>query len=350
MLGQTSQVSFQIDLQSHGWKLDRGLINGASLPYAMDFAYDDSLWIAISTEFSAGLQSRDTSASAEHRGKVLRISTSGEVVGQCDIAAPQWSYLRLFAQRADGFTLEAAGKLFAYDSHCKQQSIYPIDRRIAFVPSPNRAFLYTSTKNNHVFVLNNDNLQVIKEFDLPENVHDDQILFGDRLVMYPITVRTKGCWQSQFSRMEIDTGKAAAWVTIECARFNLLGDDHIIYSYTGGDGPLRIIGGTDGVGAEYNPPHNTYIDLGVLTSFPVESPASLRIVEELIETKGRHPALDMDGKFVGRDIVLLDMHTGTVLLTVKVPMDSLTYSYALSRDGKKFAVLLNSQLSVYQVP
>ena len=58
----------------------------------------------------------------------------------------------------------------------------------------------------------------------------------------------------------------------------------------------------------------------------------------------------MSGKFVGRDIVLLDMHTGTALLTVKVPMDSLTYAYALSRDGKKFAVLLNSQLTVYRVP
>ena len=88
----------------------------------------------------------------------------------------------------------------------------------------------------------------------------------------------------------------------------------------------------------------------MLSGVPVASPASLLIVEELIETKGRHPALDMDGKFVGRDIVLLDMRTGTALLTVKVPMDSLTYSYALSRDGKKFAVLLNSQLSVYGVP
>jgi hypothetical protein len=150
--------------------------------------------------------------------------------------------------------------------------------------------------------------------------------------------------------MEIATGKTYPWVTIDCARFNLLGDDHIVYSDTGGDAPLRIVGGTDGVGATYNPPHDTHIDLSVLDGFPVVSPASLRIVEELIETKGRHPSLDVSGKFVGRDIVLLDMHTGTALLTVKVPMNSLTYSYALSRDGKKLAVLLNSKLTVYQVP
>ena len=88
----------------------------------------------------------------------------------------------------------------------------------------------------------------------------------------------------------------------------------------------------------------------VLGSVPVASSSSLRVVEELIEGKGRHPSLDVSGKFAGRDIVLLDMHTGTALLTIKVPMDSLTYSYALSRDGKKFAVLLNSQLTVYRVP
>jgi hypothetical protein len=150
--------------------------------------------------------------------------------------------------------------------------------------------------------------------------------------------------------MEIASGQTAPWVSIDCARFNLLGGDHIVYSNTGGDAPLQIIGGTDGAGAAYSPPHDTHIDLGVLSGIPVASPTSLRIVEELIETKGRHPSLDMDGKFVGRDIVLLDMHTGTALLTVKVPMDSLTYAYALSRDGKKFAVLLNSKLTVYRVP
>jgi hypothetical protein len=350
MLGQTSQVAFQTDLQSEEWKIDRGLINGASLPYTMDFADDDSLWIAISTELSAGLQSRDTSSSAEHRGKVLHLSADGAVVGQCDIAAPQWNYLRLFAQRADGFTLEMGDKLVAYDSHCKQRSTYPIDSRTAFVPSPNRSLLFTRTRDNHVHVLNGDNLAVIKELDLPESIHRDRVFFSDRTIIYPVTMQAKGCWQSQFTRMEIASGQTTPWVSIDCARFNLLGDDHIVYSNTGGDAPLRIIGGTDGAGAAYNPPHDARIDLSVLDSFPVASPASLRIVEELIESKGRHTSLDMSGKFVGRDIVLLDMHTGTALLTVKVPMDSLTYSYALSRDGKKFAVLLNSKLTVYQVP
>jgi hypothetical protein len=61
------------------------------------------------------------------------------------------------------------------------------------------------------------------------------------------------------------------------------------------------------------------------------------VVEELIEAKGRHPSLDMSGKFVGRDIVLLDMHTGTALLTVKVPLSTQTYAYALSREGKRLA-------------
>ena len=79
-------------------------------------------------------------------------------------------------------------------------------------------------------------------------------------------------------------------------------------------------------------------------------PNPLRVVAELIKARGRHPALDMDGKFVGRDIVLLDMHTGTAVLTLEVPMSTQTYAYALSRDGKKLAVLLNTQLSVYRVP
>jgi hypothetical protein len=114
----------------------------------------------------------------------------------------------------------------------------------------------------------------------------------------------------------------------------------------GGNAPLRITGSD----AAYNPPHDFHLDLGVLDGLPVDSPASLRIAEELIETKGRHPSLDISGRFVGRSIVLLDMRTGTALLTVKVPMDSLAYAYALSRDGKRFAVLLNSQLTVFQVP
>jgi hypothetical protein len=114
---------------------------------------------------------------------------------------------------------------------------------------------------------------------------------------------------------------------------------------------LEIIG-KDGVStAAYKPPKDAYIDRAVLDRrYPVVSPQSLRVVEELIEAKGRHPSLDMSGKFVGRDIVLLDMHTGTALLTVKVPLSTQVYSYALSRDGKRLAVLLDSQLAVYQVP
>jgi hypothetical protein len=193
-------------------------------------------------------------------------------------------------------------------------------------------------------------LQVIKELKLPENVRRNHVLFGDRSVIYPVTIPTKGCWQSQFSRMEISTGRTTPWVTIECARFNLLGDGHVIYTNLKGDNPLEITGESGSPTSTYKPPRHTYLDLSVLDSTPVESPQSLRVVEELIEAEWRHPSLDMSGKFVGREIVLLDMRTGTALLTVDVPMSTETYSYALSRDGKKLAVLLNSQLSVYRVP
>lgn len=345
MFGQAPQTTLQTDLQSHGWKTDRGVLHGSWLPYTIDFADDDSLWVAFPTETSKALQTRD----ASYTGKVLHIASSGEVVGECNTGALQWSALRLFAQRADGFTLDTANKLISYDARCKERSMYPTDDRTGVSPSPNRALIYTRTRDNHVRVLNGDSLEVLRELDLPESVHRNQVLFGNRLIMYPVTIPTRGCWQSQFSRVDIGSGQTTPWVTIECASFNLLGDDQIAYSKRGGDGPLQITGGTNGKG-EYNPPHGAHIDLSVLGSLPVASSSSLRVVEELIEAKGRHPSLDVSGKFVGRDIVLLDMHTGTALLTIKVPMDSLTYSYALSRDGKKFAVLLNSQLTVYRVP
>lgn len=132
--------------------------------------------------------------------------------------------------------------------------------------------------------------------------------------------------------MNVATGQTTPWVNIDCVRSNLLSDDHIVYSESGDNGPLLITGGS----AADNPPHDFHLDLSVLDSLPVESSDSLRIAEELIEIKGRHPSLDISGRFVGRSIVLLDMHTGTALLTVKVPMDSLTCAYALSRDGKKY--------------
>lgn len=344
--GQAPVTTLQTDLQSHGWKADRGVLHGSWLPNTIDFADDDSLWMAFPTETSKPLQARGES----YTGKVLHIASSGEVIGECNTGALQWSSLRLFAHRADGFTLDTADKLISYDARCKQHSTHPTEDRTGVSPSPNRALIYTKARDDHVHVLNGDSLEVTRELDLRESVHRNQVLFGDRLIMYPAKIPTKSCWQSQFSRMEIATGKNARWVTIDCARYNLLGDDHIVYSITGGDAPLRFIGGIDATDTTYNPPHDAYIDMSVLDGVPVESPASLRIVEELVESRGRRPSLDMSGKFVGRDIVLLDMHTGTALLTIKVPMDSLTYSYALSRDGKKFAVLLNSQLTVYQVP
>ena len=346
IFGQAPPTTLQTDLQSHGWKTDRGVLHGSWLPNTIDFADDDSLWVAFPTEASKALPSRD----ASYTGKVLHIASSGEVVAECNTGALQWSSLRLFAQRADGFTLDTTDKLISYDARCKQRSMYPTDDRTAVTPSPNRALIFTRMRDNHVHVLNGDSLEVTRELYLPKSVHRNQVLFGDRLIMYPVTIPTRGCWQSQFSRMEVFASKSDPWVTIACARFNLLGDEHIVYSNAGGDAPLRIIGGTESGDAAYDPPQDAHIDLSVLNGFPVESPASLRIVEELIESKGRHSSLDMSGKFVGRDIVLLDMHTGTALLTIKVTMDSLTYSYALSRDGKKFAVLLNSQLTVYRVP
>lgn len=314
----------------------------------MDFADDDSLWIAFPTESSKALKSRDTSS--DYGGKVVHIGISGEVSGECNIDLTYWDFLRIFPQRNSGFTLDMADRLISYDSRCKQRATYPTDDRTEVVPSPDRVLIYTRTRDNHVHILNGDSLAIIRELDLPESVHRNQILFGDRLIMFPVTIPTKGCWQSQFSRLNISNSQAIPWVTIDCAQFNLLGDDHIIYSKSAGDGPLRIIGGTDGAGAEYNPPHDAHIDLSVLGGVPVSSPASLRVVEELIETKGRHRSLDVSGKFIGRDIVLLDMPSGNALLTVKIPMDSLTYSYALSRNGKQFAVLLNSHLTIYRVP
>lgn len=348
MFGQAPQTTVQTDLQNHGWKADRAVLNGSWLPYTIDFADDDSLWVAFPTEPSKGLQSRNTPS--EYKGKVLHIGPSGEVLGECSTVTSQWDSLRLFAQRTDGFTLDTVDKLISYDAHCKQRAVYPTDDRTGVSPSPNRALLYTRTRDNHVHVLNGDSLAVVRELDLPESVHRNQVLFGDQLVIYPVTIPTKDCWQSQFSKVEVTSGRTVGWVSIECASFNLLGDDHIVYSNRGGDGPLQIIGGTERGGAEYKPPHNAHIDLSVLGGVPVASPASLRVAEELIEAKGRHPSLDMSGKFVGRDIVLLDMGMGTALLTVKVPMHSLSYAYALSRDGKKFAVLLDSHLTIYTVP
>jgi hypothetical protein len=346
IFGQSPRTILQTELQSHGWKVDRGVLHGSWLPYTIDFADDDSLWLAFPTETSKGLQSRD----ASYTGKVLHFALTGDILGECDTGELQWSSLRLFAQRVDGFTLDTADKLISYDAQCKKRSIYPTDDRTGVAPSPNRALIYTRTRDNHVHVLSANSLEVNRELDLPESVHRNQVLFGDRVITYPVTIPTKSCWQSQFSKVDIETGKTVPWATIECASFNLLGDDHLVYSKRGGDGPLQITGGNDGKAVEYNPPHDTHIDLSVLGSVTVASASALRVAEELIEAKGRHPSLDVSGRFIGRDIVLLDMHAGTALLTIKIPMDVLTYSYALSRDGKTFAVLLNSQLTVYRVP
>lgn len=347
-IGQVPQTSLQIDLQSHGWKADRVVLNGSWLPHTIDFADDDSLWMVFPTDASKGLQPRD--ASSEYGGKVLHIAPSGEVLAECNTSTSAWSHERVVAHRSDGFTLHRVHDLASFDAQCKEQATYPITAKMNVSSSPDRTAIYIRDKTNYVIVLSGNDLTKLKEFDLPATSAGNQVLFGDRWLMYPVATQTKGCWRSQFTRMEIASGQIVPWVTIDCARFTLLGDDHIVYSNTGGDAPLRIIGGADGSGAAYNPPHDFHLDLSVLDGLPVESSASLRIVEELIESKGRHPSLDMSGKFVGRDIVLLDMHTGIALLTVKVPMDSLTYAYALSRDGKKFAVLLNSKLTVYQVP
>ena len=347
-LGQSSQTVFQTDLQSHGWHVDRGVLNGSWLPQTLDFADDDSLWIAFPTEGSQALQSR--SLSSGYEGKVLHLAQSGNVVVECSTGPMQWEYLRLFARQTDGFTFDAADKLVSYDSHCKEVAQYPTGMRIGTAFSPDRALIYTRSRDNNIHVLSNGTLQTLKAFDLPEGVNRKPVLFGDRSVVFPITVQTKGCYQMQLTRIDVKTGKTESWTTLDCTRYNLLGDDHIIYTSLKADSPLEITGG-GGSTAEYMPPKDAYLDRSILDgSNPVESPQSLRVAEELIEAKGRHPSLDRSGKFVGRDIVLLDMHTGTALLTVKVPMDSLTYAYALSRDGKKFAVLLNSQLTVYRVP
>lgn len=347
--GQIRQEAFQLDLQSHGWHVDRGVLNGSSLPQTMDFSDDGSLWVAFPTEASKALQARDQSSG--YKGKVLHLSQAGSVLSECDTEALQWDYLRLFAQPADGFTLDAADKIVTYDAHCKEMAQYPTGMRIGAAFSPDRSLIYTRSRENSIHVLKNGNLQVLKAFDLPEGVKWKPVLFGNQSVIFPITVQTKSCYQTHFTRMDVKTGKNEPWTILECARYNLLGDDHIIYTSLKGDSPLEITG-KDGVStATYKPPKDAYIDRAVLDRrYPVESPESLRVVEELIEAKGRHPSLDMSGKFVGRDIVLLDMHTGTALLTVKVPLSTQVYAYALTRDGKRLAVLLDSQLTVYQVP
>jgi hypothetical protein len=349
-LGQTRQEAFQLDLQSHGWHVDQGVLNGSSLPQTMDFSDDGSLWVAFPVEASKALQTRDQS-SAGYKGKILHLAQTGSVLAECGTDALQWEYLRLFAQRTEGFTLDAADKIITYDIHCKEMAQYPTGMRIGTAFSPDRSLIYTRSRDNNIHVLRNGNLQVLKAFDLPEGVKWKPVLFGDESVIFPITVQTKSCYQTQLTRMDVKTGKNEPWTTLECTRYNLLGDDHIIYTSLKGDSPLEIIG-KDGVStAAYKPPKDAYIDRAVLDRrYPVVSPQSLRVVEELIEAKGRHPSLDMSGKFVGRDIVLLDMHTGTALLTVKVPLSTQVYSYALSRDGKRLAVLLDSQLAVYQVP
>ncbi|MGC1818651.1 MAG: hypothetical protein WA900_13475 [Casimicrobiaceae bacterium] len=346
--GQGPQPALQIDLRSHGWHVDRRLLNGSTLRHNIDFADDDSLWVAFPSEADDALHYRD--ASSGYSGKILHIAASGEVAEVCDPGAQRWGYLRLFGRSADGFTLDTVGRLVAYDARCRVRATYPTDVWTQICPSPDRALIYVRTRANEVHVLNSGNLQVIKALKLPENVRRNHVLFGDRTVIYPATVPTKGCWRSQFSRLEIATGRVTPWMTIECARFNLLGDGQVIYTDLRGDNPLEITGESGGPTGTYKPPRHAYLDLSVLETIPVESPRSLRVVEELIEAKWRHPALDMSGRFVGRKIVLLDMRSGTALLTVNVPMSTGTYSYALSRDGKNLAVLLNSYLSVYRVP
>jgi hypothetical protein len=315
----------------------------------MDFSDDGSLWVAFPTEASKALQTHDQSSG--YTGKVLHLGQTGSVLSECNTGPMQWEYLRLFARQTDGFTLDAADKIVSYDSHCKEVAQYPTGMQTGTAFSPDRSLIYTRSRSNNIHVLSSGNLQVLRAFDLPEGVNRKPVLFGDRSVVFPITVQTKGCYQTQFTRMDVKTGKSEPWTTLECTRYNLLGDGHIIYTSMKGDSPLEITDGGGDSAATYKPPRDVYIDRGILDgSNPVESPQSLRVVEELIEAKGRHPSLDMSGKFVGRDIVLLDMHTGTALLTVKVPLSTQVYAYALTRDGKRLAVLLDSQLTVYQVP
>lgn len=348
-LGQSSQTVFQIDLQSHGWHVDRGVLKGSWLPQTLDFSDDGSLWVAFPVGGSQGLQPRNLSSGYE--GTVLHLAESGKVIAECSTGPMQWEYLRLFARQTDGFTLDGADRIVSYDSHCREVAQYPTGMQTETAFSPDRSLVYTRSRSNNIHVLSSGNLQVLRAFDLPEGVNRKPVLFGDQSVVFPITVQTKGCYQTQFTRVDVKTGKSEPWTTLECTRYNLLGDDHIIYTSLKGDSPLEITGGGSASTAVYKPPKDAYIDRGILDgSNPVESPQSLRVVEELIEAKGRHPSLDMSGKFVGRDIVLLDMHTGTALLTVKVPLSTQVYSYALSRDGKRLAVVLDSQLTVYQVP
>lgn len=343
MSAQAPQAVVQTDLRTHGWNADRGVLQESWLPSTIDFANDGSFWVVFP---SAGSQPLQTRSSVDYAGKVLHIRSDGEVVQECDTPSLNWGFVRLFAQPSTGFTLEADEKLISYDSRCKQRGTYSIDERTEVRPSPDGAFLYTRTRDNRVHVLDGESLASVRELELPESIGRSEVLFGQHMVAYRVTIQTGACRQSQLIKVDVATGQTSPWETIDCARFNLLGDDHVVSSDSRGDAPLRITGGS----AAYNPPHDAHIDLGVLAGQPVTSSASLRVAEELIETKGRHPSLDMSGRFVGRSIVLVDMHTGTTLLTVKVPLDSLTYAYALSQDGKKFAVLLNSKLTVYRVP
>ncbi len=345
MYAQAPQTVAKKDLRNQGWNADRGVLKGSWLASTIDFTDDGSLYVVFPSSSSQPLQTR---SSTGYVGKVLHIGPDGTVVQECDTPSLSWNFVKLFALRSGGFTLKADETLISYDNQCKQRGTYPIDGRTEVRPSPDRASIYTRTRDNLVRVLGGENFTRVREFSLPENVGRSPTLFGDHVVAYPVTIPTKSCRQSQIFRVDVSTGQTSPWQTIDCARFNLLGDDHLVYSNSGGDAPLQIAGSPDG--ATYTPPHDFHIDLGVLDGQSVASSASLRVAEELIETKGRHPSLDMSGKFVGRSIVLLDMHTGTTLLTVKVPMDSLTYSYALSRDGKKFAVVLNSELTVYSLP
>jgi hypothetical protein len=347
-LAQTRQEVFQLDLQTHGWHVDRGVLNGSWLPQTMDFSDDGSLWVAFPTEASKALQSR--SLSSGYEGKILHLAQTGTVLTECSSGAMQWEYLRLFAQRTEGFTLDSADKIITYDAHCKEMARYPTGMQTEIAVSPDRSLIYTRSRDNNIHVLRNGNLQVLKTLDLPDGVNRKSVLFGDESIIFPTTVHTKSCYQTQFTRTDVKTGKNEPWTTLECTRYNLLGDDHIIYTSLKGDSPLEITGNGNVPLAAYKPPKNTYLDRGILDgSTPVVSPQSLRVVEELVETKGRHTSLDMSGKFVGRDIVLLNMNTGTALLTVKVPLSTQAFSYALSRDGKRLAALLDSHLTVYQV-
>ena len=161
MFGQAPQTTLHIDLQSHGWKADRGVLNGSTLPSTIDFADDDSLWVAFPTETSKGLQPRG--GASDYAGKVLHVAQTVRLFEECNTGALQWSSLSLFAQRANGFTLDTADKLISYDAQCKQRSMYPTDERTGVFPSPNRALLYTRTRDNHVHVLNGDTLAVVRE-------------------------------------------------------------------------------------------------------------------------------------------------------------------------------------------